>query len=154
MSALLQAFGDLLRPSKQLGQSQHFGNIATTLTIKSLEAGAESTPRRGRFAGMSSAQEQFRLSGTPFQVGAHTSSPRFPANCTGVPSEKLRSAGAVEKPSAGTQGRLSEEGEQRPLQWKMQTFYSSGQFGRKYLFLSTSQAAYSYLQFLAAYSLI
>lgn len=66
--ALLQAFGNLLRPSKQLRQSQHFGNIATTLTIKRLEAGAESTLRRGRFAGMSSAQERFRLSSTPFRV--------------------------------------------------------------------------------------
>lgn len=33
-SALLQAFVDLLRPSKQLRQFQRFGNIATTLTIK------------------------------------------------------------------------------------------------------------------------
>lgn len=33
-SALLQAFVDLLRPSKQLWQFQHFGNIAATLTIK------------------------------------------------------------------------------------------------------------------------
>ena len=75
MSPLLQAFGDVLRPSKQLRQSQHFGNIATTLTIKRLEAGAESTPCRGRFSGVSGAQERLRLSTTPFQVYAHTPAP-------------------------------------------------------------------------------
>lgn len=49
-------------------------------------------------------------------MSTHASSLRFPADCAGVPSEKPRSAGAAEKPSAGTQGRLAEEGEQRPLQ--------------------------------------
>lgn len=72
MSALLQAFADLLRPSKQLRQSQRFGNIAAILTIKRLVTGAESTSRSGRFAGMSGAQEQLRLSSAPSQVCVHT----------------------------------------------------------------------------------
>lgn len=65
-SPLLQAFGDLLGPSKQLQQSQLFSNIATTLTIKRLEAGAESTPSRGRFAGAGGAQERLWLLSTLF----------------------------------------------------------------------------------------
>lgn len=44
-SALLQAFADLLRPSKQLQQSQRFGNIAAILTIKRLVTGAEHLPQ-------------------------------------------------------------------------------------------------------------
>lgn len=75
LSHLLQAFGGLLRLSKQLWQSQDFGNIATTLTIKRLEAGAESNPHRGRFAGVSGAQEQLQLSHTPLQVCMHTPAP-------------------------------------------------------------------------------
>lgn len=78
-SALLQAFADLLRPSKQLQQSQRFGNIAAILTIKRLVTGAESTSRSGRFAGMSSAQERLRLSSAPSQVCAH-----MPALCASL----------------------------------------------------------------------
>lgn len=59
MSPLLQAFGDLLRPPKQLRQSQHFGNVATTFTVKMLEAGAEGAPLRGGFAGVSGAHVRF-----------------------------------------------------------------------------------------------
>lgn len=38
-----------------------------------------------------------------------SSSLRFPADRARVPSRKLQPAGAAEKPSAGTQGRLAEE---------------------------------------------
>lgn len=87
-SPLLQVFADLLRPSKQLQQSQHFGNIATILTIKRLLTGVESTSHNGRFAGMRNAQERLRLSGAPSQVCVpHARSPCFPANQAGVPSE-------------------------------------------------------------------
>lgn len=71
-SPLLQAFADLLRPSKQLQQSQHFGNIAAILTIKRLVTAAESTSHNGRFAGTRDAQERLRLSSAPSQVCAHT----------------------------------------------------------------------------------
>lgn len=88
MSPLLQAFADLLRPSKQLQQSQHFGTIVTILTIKRLVRGAESTSHNGRFAGMRDAQERLRLSSVPSQVCVpHASSPCFPANLAGVPNE-------------------------------------------------------------------
>lgn len=87
-SPLLQAFPDLLRPSKQLQQSQHFGNIATILTIKRLLTGAESTSHNGRFAGMRDAQERLRLSSAPSQVCVpRASSLRFPANQAGFPRE-------------------------------------------------------------------
>lgn len=87
-SPLLQAFADLLRPSKQLQQSQHFGNIATTLTIKRLVSGAESTSHNGRFAGMRDAQERLWLSSAPSQVCVpHASSLCFPANQAAVPNE-------------------------------------------------------------------
>lgn len=41
-------------------------------------------------------------------VCTHACSLCFPANRAGVPSEKLWSAGAVDKPSAGTHERLAE----------------------------------------------
>lgn len=108
-SPLLQAFADLLRPSKQLQQSQHFGNIAAILTIKRLVTAAESTSHNGRFAGTRDAQERLRLSSAPSQVCAHTPALCFPANQAGVPDEDPWSAAAGEKPPAGTQGRLAEE---------------------------------------------
>lgn len=67
-SPSLQAFADFLKPSKQLQQSQHFGNIATILTIKRLVTGAESTSHNGGFAGMRDAQEPLQLSSAPSQV--------------------------------------------------------------------------------------
>lgn len=73
-SPLLKAFGDLLRPSKQLWRSQHFGNIATALTMKRPEAVAESTPCRGK-AWAVPAQEWLQLSSTPLQVCAHAPAP-------------------------------------------------------------------------------
>jgi len=105
ISPLLQALGDLLRPSKQLRQSQHFGNIANYLDPK----------KTGGWCREHSLQR--RVCRSEWCPGAtRASSACFCARCASVPSGRPWSAGAVEKPSAGTRGRLAEERGQKSLQ--------------------------------------